>query len=270
MAIATASASVTAPSCAGTAYERLTLSLFGELDSSAFACGCDCSSPASMACGAINMQRATTSINCQFIGQVGDTPEYTNIGISCQNVDSAGRFKPVRPTFSAGACTAQSSHNLEDAEFTRRMVACETNDTKTAGCAADQLCVPNLVQPLDGFCIYREGSHACPSGPYSERTVYAEDVTDTRTCSACACGSPTGTCSGSVAFTYANGAGTTCGDDFLETTASFESCVDIDAVRGTLGVSAAPATPSGSCTATGGAVQGSVSVSGEVTVCCLP
>ena len=64
------------------------------------------------------------------------------------------------------------------------------------------LCVPTAEPPPEGFsqCIYRLGDHECPAD-YPDKRVFFDKVTDTRSCSPCSCGEPTGSaCSAKVLF----------------------------------------------------------------------
>src|SRR6185436_11267958 len=101
--------------------------------------------------------------------------------------------------------------------------ACETNDSSPAGCAAQAECVPELVNPLQAFCIYKTGENSCPAGPYSAQTIYYEDFSEGRSCSACSCGAPMGRCDGFVDFAYGPGSG--CSRSFLLDRANYGQCI---------------------------------------------
>ena len=139
------------------------------------------------------------------------------------------------------------------------MVACETNDSDPAGCGSGEQCLPDLASPLEAWCIHRTGTHACPSGPYSERTIYYEDFDDNRSCSACACGPASGSCEGTVDFRYG---GTGCG------TTRFQ-LADHGAPSG-IKASPGPITLEGECVPSGSTLQGSIDRASAVTVCCVP
>jgi hypothetical protein len=272
MALATAAGSGSAPLCSGTGYERQVLSLFGGLDTGAQNCGCTCGTPAGMSCTqSICMHRTSTSQQCQLAGQnIMDTCEYTLSPGQCTASLPTGFYKPMYPTWTAsGTCPAAPTVDIGTAVWTERMVACETNDADPAGCAALAQCMPELANPLDAWCIYRNGTHACPSGPYSEQTVYYAGMTDTRSCSACTCGSPTGICQGSVHFSYGNNLPGGCELENGLSEANFGGCLQVDGSYFAVGSPTTPQ-PMGSCMPQGGALQGSVTTSGAVTVCCKP
>jgi hypothetical protein len=65
-----------------------------------------------------------------------------------------------------------------------------------AVCPSGQACVPTADPPPEGYqhCVYRDGDHDCPSEYDGPRfLVYPEDaIIDSRVCSECTCGQPTG------------------------------------------------------------------------------
>jgi hypothetical protein len=268
VALATAAASASAPSCAATGYERAVLSKFGAIEEGDANCACTCSAPGNMRCtGTPGLHRVTSSVICEQIGiQSNDPLEYEVPENTCVSVQP-GRLKAVGHTFaSSGSCTAQPTSEIDEAVFRRRMVACETNDESSAGCGAAQLCVPNLVAPLERFCIYREGEHDCPlDTPYTSPTVYFDELEDERSCSACTCGSATGVCEGAIFVTTNPGA--TCEGELLVADIGYGTCADTSA---TTIATSRPSTPAGSCAPAGGQLQGSVTRNGATTVCCEP
>jgi hypothetical protein len=157
---------------------------------------------------------------------------------------------------------------IEEPAFATRLVACETTDRDATGCSTAELCVPELVSPLEAVCIYRVGTHACPSGPYSELTVYYDDFTDDRSCTTCTCGTLTGTCEGTVRFSE----GTACPGLPVNTieTVGYGECVVIDSSHTSPKLSLSSITPEGECPPSGGVLQGSVDGAGAVSVCCMP
>ncbi|HEX6276461.1 MAG TPA: hypothetical protein VFZ53_25645 [Polyangiaceae bacterium] len=264
MAIATAAATASSPSCTGTGYERQVLTMFGAVDMGSAMCGCACSPPGSMSCGPVNIQAGTSS--CIQLQTVVGPAEYSLNAGTCQNVNGGGwNFYPTSAFSSSGSCTPQPSSNFTRARFTRRVTGCETNTGSAAGCAAASQCVPTLDNPLEKFCIYRAGAVACPSGPYTERTVYSDTVDDPRSCSACTCGSATGQCTGSVNFVRSP-----CPGMVLSNAVALGSCENVYDGGLALAASAGTPMPVGSCPPSASNVQGSVTTTGDTTVCCKP
>jgi hypothetical protein len=112
-------------------------------------------------------------------------------------------------------------------------------------------------------CVYRSGDVACPTA-YGKKTLVYEKFTDTRSCSACTCGSPSSSCGGQVNFA----SGCT-GFPLLITSAkgcaSPAGGIDISTSHW---ASYSPA-PSGTCTEATTTLSGTVTPSGEATVCCM-
>jgi hypothetical protein len=268
-AIATGSGSGSPPLCTGTGYDRQVESLFGSLNEGTPNCGCTCSTPTGQCGTSICVHRTTTAQSCSLAGiNIGDTCEHTVSVGSCFNATVSAYYKPMAPQWNAtGMCTAQPTTSIPMPTWSRRMVACETNAADPAGCTSSAQCLPDLVNPLEAWCIYRDGDHACPAGPFSERTIYNDGFTDGRSCSTCTCGSPSGSCSGSMDFSYQNVQN--CFGSFLLDSVPYGSCAQIDT---SVGPVAAPRTPvaTASCPPTGGTLQGSVTRSGAVTFCCMP
>jgi hypothetical protein len=274
MAIATVSAAVASPSCAATGYERQVLSLFGGLDEGAASCGCTCGAPDSMTC-AQTVELFYSQSNTLCLPFVGG-PNHTFTVGDCYEVQDRGTYLVDSLSFSSGDCTPQPTQNLPEAQFTQQMVGCETNEATLVGCTEGAVCVPDLVSPLQSWCVYSEGDQTCPDGPYTERTVYYESLSDSRSCSACTCGDPSGQCEGGGVNFFHDGILSGCNADpatmlVLVGVAEYGSCVDIlTETGGPIGVSASEPTPVGSCTPSSVALQGSVTPSGAVTVCCVP
>src|SRR5690606_15085437 len=63
----------------------------------------------------------------------------------------------------------------------------------------DGICLAEEVNGFTERCIWQQGETTCPAGPYTERTVYYSDSSDTRECASetCSC-EPTGSCSATV------------------------------------------------------------------------
>lgn len=136
------------------------------------------------------------------------------------------------------------------------------------------LCVPTAAPPPEGFsqCIYREGDHECPQ-VYSEKRLFFNDVTDTRSCAPCACGAPTGSvCSATVPLyqdVMCSAFVTELNPDSLGPT-----CINLTPPpqgQALLGKSVTDITfQPGSCPPSGGEPVGSADLMGPSTFCCQP
>jgi hypothetical protein len=110
-------------------------------------------------------------------------------------------------------------------------------------------------------CIYQGGTGAiCPAG-YPDQSIYYDAFQDTRACSTCTCGTPTGTCGGTVSVS----SDAACNS---EQQMNVGTClIAPDAVRarytstGPTNVGCAPSTSN---------LSGSVAALNPVTFCCSP
>jgi hypothetical protein len=135
-------------------------------------------------------------------------------------------------------------------------------------------CAPP-VPPGFHVCVFQSGDNECADaafGPYQERHVFYKGFHDTRSCSPCTCGSPSGgMCSASVSIFSDNACTSTPPLDTATVTSSAPICHDVPAGSALSRKSASPAiyTP-GACEPTGGQPMGSVEPVGTATLCCIP
>jgi hypothetical protein len=119
-----------------------------------------------------------------------------------------------------------------------------------------------------GDCIYQDGDVACPMGPYAQKTLLYTGFADSRSCSACACGAPSGgTCAGLVRLFDYEGIEDGCSEAGPILPAD-GTCVATGAeITGyILELDGAPV--GGSCAASGGNPSGTVTGTNPITVCC--
>lgn len=122
-------------------------------------------------------------------------------------------------------------------------------------------------------CILRQGDNDCSLpqiAPYTEKHVFYDTFEDTRACSACTCGAPTGsTCSSTVSI-YTDGACSTLAYS-ATVDAAGPACQNVTA--GTpLGSKSAslPKYTAGACTPSGGMAAGAATPLMPTTLCCIP
>ena len=110
-------------------------------------------------------------------------------------------------------------------------------------------------------CFFQEGEHACP-GDLEQQTIQVS-ATDTRSCSSCACGTPTGgQCEGTV-WAYP----TSCNVNGVSV-ADAPNC-SIDLSDGFAYAKYVPGlTVPGTCAPSGGQPEGTITPAEPVTVCC--
>jgi hypothetical protein len=132
--------------------------------------------------------------------------------------------------------------------------------------------MPSPAAPFEPrFCIQQAGAIASCPAPFSDgpRVYYVGPTTDSRTCSACACGAAGGAQCGlpiPPGFRYLDLACSTPTSPFAVPTicAAYTGIVPLKLVGGpTL-------TAAGTCAPTGGKPEGTVTPTAATTFCCTP
>ncbi len=245
----------------------------GLIVSGAVCSGCGCSAPQGVAC-----QVATIglydSANCS-----GPKGQLTVAGDVCvafvtTSIDPESVSLDAAPS-AGGACLPSPLGNpvLPPLSWSSRARACGDAD-EGGGCGAGA-CLPRPAAPFaEEPCIYAAGDVACPAGAWSMRVVYYQDVADTRACTSCSCGAPSGTsCNGNAKLYTDN----VCSVDQV-TVPSLGQCAPLPpdptpppppylSLRSVL-YHGTP-TAAGSCAASGGAPTGTAIPTDPVTFCCL-
>ena len=154
-------------------------------------------------------------------------------------------------------------------------VACYAN-TAVQTCGSETLIRHCVNSPGGSWlqCVYRAGVHEmCPEHYTHRREVlYPEAPIDTRACSACSCGAPTGSvCKGSLNMYTDASCGAMLGQFPIASTG--DSCFDLQPPGlgiGSKAISNLTYLP-GTCEASGGASVGSATpdVAQAVTFCCM-
>ncbi len=174
-------------------------------------------------------------------------------------------FTVGTPVATGGLCAPIPTVNTAVLDWTLEALLCGASTTPPTGLCGgtDSICLPHTRAPLDvdTFCISTSGSAHCPAKFVNLTAVYDDGTgTDTRDCTACTCGVPSGaTCSGSIT-TYAN---TTCGGTGV-TNALPLACTGLMGSN----ISFALTTPQGGSCAPEGGVPIGAFVPNQTTVCC--
>jgi hypothetical protein len=155
------------------------------------------------------------------------------------------------------SCPANGPENVPELEWGLNAKSCKgTLDA----CSGGQ-CVPSTGAPYADACVWAEGDTTCPGG-FSDRYLFHADVDDTRGCSECTCGKPTGTCGGSITLTDG------CGNLPLAygSVTPGGACKDI----GNTIPKGAKYSPEidAECEASGGEAEGEATPTGTITFCC--
>lgn len=224
------------------------------------ACSCTCSEQQAATCskGIINLDSSGTS--CP--GGTGFLLDAKNSSCAPTSLGTVknGKVKiaPLPPT--QGTCSGTPSSTILPLVQGRFCTAAATG----TGCSNGGVCVTSASAPF-ASCIEHDGAMTCPAGfpkPYSLGT----SATDTRSCSACACGT-NATCSNPKLTLYADGNCMMGAHDL----AVNNSCAPVNDGNGH-GYSSykyTVALNNGSCqTTTSSTPAGSLALVGESTVCC--
>ena len=245
------------PACAG-AYPTNAGEHFGDLDPGSLSCSCACDPATGISCtGNVRLcygSGTTFCIMACLSTVTGPAP-----GAACTAVSPSGTHAQIRPPTPAshGSCASRDDHTRVAPSWGTAAKACGGATTSAGGCGGGETCAPAPGAAFDDTCIVTSGDVACPATGYTERHLFHESFTDSRTCSACSCGAATSTCGGHVDFVNSScdvlhGRVTSCGMHGSGSRATYT-----------------PA-PSGTCPPSSSSMSGTVTQSGAITYCCIP
>lgn len=270
------------PKCGGAATAPLVA--FAGLDVPDASCECGCVAATGASCDAVTLQAwDTDNTTC------GGAPLFSlaiEAGNDCAALESFDvppvGIPDVDYTYwnaltesSGGSCDSFADETIPTPAFATRVNGCEVDAIDgSEGCEQGDQCMQRPVLPFDDkICIFREGDHECADF-YTDKTLYYSDVTDTRSCSGCECGEPTGSCPGSAVDLFG---GTTCsGDGEFILEACTHPCLSTPGMGcGSFAASVTAMVTAGvaSCEASvdgAAALSGSAEPSDPVTICCTP
>jgi hypothetical protein len=175
-------------------------------------------------------------------------------------------------TLTETPCAVTVGPIAADLPHTWGTVARSCRGLLSASCAhPSEICVP-AVEPGFAQCLVHDGVWECPD-TYSVKHVLYHGLKDTRACSPCACGAPTGgNCSAAVlVFNDAACSAPILGGSY-GIDASGPACIDILPSGPALGskLATAPVYSPGVCQASGGEPTGQATPDQPSTYCCLP
>lgn len=223
-------------------------------------CACACSDLQGATCGATTLIQSSTMACINLVNSWPINPgQCLNLG----NVQASTRYSASAPDLVSGSCTPSVVAGIPSAEFGKHIVACGVDAPQS--CGTDGVCMTPPEAPFDAqICIATEGEVQCPSGPYTNRTVYHTGFDDARACGNCSCELAPGTkCSGEVHL-LSNGCGL---QGLLLGTVPLSGCTA--SIANVQFASFVPdAMQTGSCDAVGGGVEGKVQELGAWTFCC--
>ena len=240
-----------------TQYPQIAADLHGDLNVPQASCECECGTNT----GACQPPRrvgygSTCPQNPQ--GYFGFMTGGCQQATTTQGLEQPTPYQSVCPV-------SKDTATIPAANFKTDVRLCEGAAAAT-GCDSTKICAPKAAGPFKGQCIYKAGDTSCPA-VYPTKAVYYDAFADTRSCSSCSCSSVGSACTSSVlAYQTANCTGTTVTHG-LSSNASSPTCVPSNWIA--MKWSGTSTFVAGSCQKSGGALSGSVTPSGAVTVCCL-
>ena len=258
----------TAPPCAGN-FPSSILDGHGPLDGSAGPAqcpACGCTAP-STGCPSNPTIQWYSDTMCTLL--CTSSPGDASAG--CPAVDvacSAVAFSVSGP--SPGTCSASTgTPTLPPLPWGSTARACAPPALPQVDCPFGQLCSPVPPQPFGAtMCISQAADvGACPQGAYSRRISAFSGASDTRGCTACACGSLQGFTCGAIVINPGND----CFGPWAITQSLPAVCATLGTYSGkpTYSTGGAAGPDAGSCTPSGGAAVGAVTPA-PVTICCEP
>jgi len=220
-------------------------------NASSATCGCTCVS-SSAGCAVSFSYDESCNFGCS--GGCAGAPTNLTLasGMCTPATIQANAYQALAAPSGSGSCGAQPSANIPPIAWAHTATACSpTLPIGQGACSAGNACVPAAPAGFS-VCAEQAGDLTCPFG--TKQLEYA-GASDTRGCTVCTCGAPTGfACGGSsVGYTTSDCSGTSaplaCGPAFNS----------IEYV----------AAPTGTCAAPSVSPTGSATSSGPVTFCCL-
>jgi hypothetical protein len=240
-------------------------------------------------CGGVNGASCTSPTLTLYSGPGCNSPLGTStVQSSCSEALPQGGVNGIRVTNpgspSGGVCDAGVASSIPAFDNTndwlRTGAGCTTAREQAGatlfqgGCAAGQVCVENPPSSLGvHMCVALQGSQSlCGSANgvtgYDAGFTYYESETDTRACSGpgCSCGSPSLTCTPNVTVGQGN-----CTTQTRPETTNCDPTTNYPTGGGTVwAVGSSTPAAGGSCTPTGsGTLNGGITKTSVVTVCCV-
>jgi hypothetical protein len=196
----------TLPGCTG-AYTNDSYDGTGSPDAGVPSCACACDAPKNAICSdpvANYFSLGGCSLGCGTANQ--------NIAPTCTPLANsgclAGYATLTNPTASGGSCTPNATVDVPPVGWTKDVRLCAPPMPPTgSGCDGGAVCAPAASLPFeaDTYCVAKQAVAQCPPEYPAARATYFGGVTDTRGCTPCSCGSPTGvTCTGASITLYAD------------------------------------------------------------------
>lgn len=230
------------------------------------ACSCTPSAGSGCAAAAVTLSREVSGCDGLCSTDVQLAPNTcTPIGGGVPSCGGSLKVGAIETGVFAGTCTPSPQNPTIPAPVVEAS-ATFCASSRGAGCDG-AACVPESPPGFTApVCVGAAGDLQCPSG-YPNRTVFYQNIVDTRSCTACSCGAAP--CLGEVDFFSGNGNG--CGDGHLQfgqAAPSDGSCAALTGGNPRALYVPSPSAPK--CIAQPASATGAATPADPFTVCCGP
>lgn len=216
---------------------------------------CECS------CELTQQPNCNPSMSIYGSQNCGNWLNSTAISATCSNINIPAAARVSAYGYQQGVCEEEDIEEIPPVAWDATIKTCRVSDAALA-CGDGGVCLPPLPEGFeDNWCMYRQGDHECPAGPYSNKSIFWSGAEDTRACSNCQCGSAGATCNDVQVNVWA---GSDC-EGVPAATISVNSCTNVtgnSVAQVTEGNAVCPVNEDS-------APMGSVAAMGEFTFCCV-
>ncbi|MEM6990556.1 MAG: hypothetical protein AAF721_08670 [Myxococcota bacterium] len=242
------------PDCPAAAHD-LVLEGGVALDARAPACQCTCGNATDVECSVDVTERGTNCGDLVFNPDTFTVADGECVAIATDD----GAFSSGTPFvgLQQAECEPSEEFSFPEPSWAARVALCEPEIQPICDGGT---CLPEVGEDYGQACIYAGGESECPDGPYQHRLITYASFSDSRPCSSCSCGEPSGACTGDVH--YQPGCGLLAA---RLASASAPTCTELGESPGAIRFSADVYV---TCEPAGGVASGSVTPLGPVTVCC--
>lgn len=253
--------------CAGGFDAEIARGYAGVTAAAATCSACTCTPAAGSSCpaAAITLSRDAAGCDgsCSAVQQLAPD-SCTTIGSGVPACGGSLKVDAIDTGVWSGTCTPSAqTPSVPEAVFEAAATFCAS--AQGAGCEDSASCVPEAPEGFSApVCIGAEGDLPCPGG-YPNRTVFFQNVVDTRSCTACGC--TAGPCSGDVELFSGNGNG--CGSGHLQFEQSAPTSGTCSALAGSNPrAQYTPTETTPQCLSQPASPEGAATVVDPFTVCC--
>ncbi|HRI69262.1 MAG TPA: hypothetical protein PK156_33760 [Polyangium sp.] len=243
---------------------------------------CTCAAPTGETCDlpdAVSISNMTCNNNPMSIGNINLPANWNGNCYSMSyfpsqtgcNGPCAVSLTAAAATVTGGACAPGGGMPTKPQQTWAILGKACGESSIGGGCGAGKVCQPKPTLPyLPGLCIYKTGDVACPAMDFTDKHVFYDSVDDTRGCTGCACGAPSGSNCTAKLDVYGDSFSSVC--NTLVTSLNTGSCMNLmnNPQLGAVKATITQPPNGGTCAASGGQPTGTVTPAGPTTFCCSP